>query len=610
MARRFAAQLVILVTMTTALPGQSPPGPGSKRYFPACAPFQDALTFDCYRSFAEVTSFLQDAVRRYPQLARLESIGKSFQGRDLWVVTITDPSTGSAADKPAIWVDGGIDSDEVIATEVALGLVHRLLVSNDARIDALRRTRTFYIAPAVIPDISELHHTTPVRPRDSTARPWDDDQDGTTDEDGPEDLDGDGEATQMRREEPGGDMVRDPRDQRLMRARRPGDAGPFYRVYVEGLDNDGDGQFGEDWVGGVDPNRNYPGNWSLADQRGAGPFPASELEIRAMLDFILAHPNIAASQHLHSSGGVILRPPSVPNMRLPASDLRLYLDLARRGLEVTGYTLATSVYDWNWPAGAPNTKGGQLWRDKDGQIRGGADAGTGGAFGPEPAVPLPGADGSAYPAYGGSIDAMYELFGILAFANEVYQMADDENKDGRIDAVDQLMYNDRALGGAAFHSWTPFRHPTLGAVEIGGWRKFGHNNPLPSRLPEEVRRNVEFILMQAEQMPRLEVHGATAVRAGSDVYRVSATVRNAGYQPTELATRQARQMAVPVRATLQWPSGATLLSPKAVHDLGVMNGFAEVPIEWLVQAPSAGTVTLTVMHPKGGRARVDVPLPR
>ena len=88
------------------------------------------------------------------------------------------------------------------------------------------------------------------------------------------------------------------------------------------------------------------------------------------MDFIAAHPNIAASQHLHSTGGVILRPPSVPELKLPGADLSLYMALSERGLKVTEYPLATSVYQWNWPRGSKNRGKGQLTRNKKCEIKG------------------------------------------------------------------------------------------------------------------------------------------------------------------------------------------------------------------------------------------------
>lgn len=557
-----------------------------KRYFEACAPFAAAYTFNCYHDYSEITRFLQDAVAAYPGYASLESIGKSWQGRDLWVLTITDASTGPPDSKPAIWVDGGIDADEVVSIEAALGVIHRLLTSDEPDIEALRRSRTFYVAPAVIPDASELQLTTAERPRDTTLRPWDDDGDGALDEDGPEDLDGDGEALRMRRESPQGEYTVSEEDSRLLRRRRPDDAGPFYELWTEGIDNDDDGAYQEDRLGGVDPNRNYPGNWNAA-QGGSGPYAGSEVEIRAMFDFVAAHPNIAASQHFHSSGGVVLRPPSVPDWNLPPDDERLYLSVAERGLEVSGYDLSTSVYDWNWPRGSSNRKKGQIWRDKDGDLNGGPSR----------------LDG--YAAYGGSIDALYEVFGVLAFANEIFQLGEDDDGDGRIAEHERLRWDDEHQGGAAFKEWESFEHPQLGTVELGGWRKFGQNNPLADRLPEEVERNVEFVLVQARATPLLAIREAEAVPLGQAVFRVEGTVANTGFSPTELAIRDSQGRAVPVRFEVGG-EGVEVLSSAARLDLGVLPGNGTAEAEWVVRVTPGATIRLVAWHPRAGRAEREL----
>ena len=578
-------QITLLAAATllgaTALVSQEAPVSGPKRYFPACAAFSERYTFDCYHDYAEVTQFLRDAAAAYPQYASLDSIGKSWQGRELWVLTVTDPAGGPADEKPAVWVDGGVDADEVVSIEAALGVVHRLLTSDDPEIAELRRTRTFYVAPAVIPDSSELHMTTAERPRDTTLRPWDDDMDGLLDEDGPEDLDGDGQALTMRRENPHGRLAVSEKDPRLMRPRRPGDEGPFYEVWTEGIDNDEDGEYQEDRLGGVDPNRNYPGNWSIS-QRGSGPFPGSEVEVRAMSDFFVDHPNVAASQHFHSSGGVVLRPPSVPGMEMPSADEELYMRVAERGLEASGYNLSTSVYDWNWPRGSGNRKKGQIWRGKEGDLTGGPSR----------------LDG--YAAYGGSIDALYEIFGVLAFANEIFQLGEDDDGDGRIDQHERLRWDDEHQGGEAFKEWESFDHPQLGAVEIGGWRKFGQNNPLAADLPREVERNVDFVLVQAKALPRLVVAELEAHELGDGVYRVEASIGNAGYSPTELAVRGSQGRAVPVRTRIGG-DGVEVLSSEPQADLGTIGGHETAEVEWIVRAPSADAIRIEAWHPKAGR---------
>lgn len=578
------ANCVVLMVSLMSMAGSTAEADdlGPKLYFEACPAFSAVLEFDCYRDFAEVEDFLRAATEQHPDLATLESIGKTYQGRDLWVLTITDRSTGDAGDKPGVWVDGGVDADEVVSIEAALGVVHRLLTASDPETLSLLAERTFYIAPAIIPDSSELQMRSVERPRDTTLRPWDDDGDGLLDEDGPEDLDGDGQALTMRRVDPNGSWTASEFDERILRRRRPGDTGPFFEQWTEGLDNDGDGEYQEDRLGGVDPNRNYPGNWSIG-QRGNGPFAGSETEVRALMDFIASHPNIAASQHFHSSGGVVLRPPSVPDWDLPRADLDLYLRIAERGLEVTGYNLATSVYDWSWPRGSGNRKGGQIWRDGEGDLHGAPSR------------------LDSYAAYGGSLDALYENFGILAFANEIYQMGEDDDGDGRIEGHEALRHDDETMGGKVFKEWAPFDHPQLGAVEIGGWRKFGANNPLPEDLGREVERNVDFVLMQARNTPRLQIADVGVVSLGGDVRRVTVTVANDSYAPTELAIRTGNGRAVPVRVEVGG-EGVEVLSSEARRDLGTLAGHEEVDVEWLIRAPAGVTLTVSAWQPKAGRA--------
>ena len=144
---------------------------------------------------------------------------------------------------------------------------------------------------------------------------------------------------------------------------------------------------------------------------------------------------------------------------------------------------------------------------------------------------------------------MYELFCILAFANEIYQFGTDLDNDGRVSASEQLKYDDK-MNSDVFKAWTPFDHPDLGRVEIGGWKKFGQNNPLPPHLQDEVDRNVDFMLMQARAIPLLSISDIKQEYLGKDIYRLTATISNTGFQPTELAIRFATKKAVPVRTYL------------------------------------------------------------
>jgi murein tripeptide amidase MpaA len=617
------------------------------------APAQLSIAFDRYHTFAEMTAFLREAAARYPELATLSSIGKSYQGRDLWLLTVTNRKTGAPEAKPAIYINGCLDSSEVVTTEGVLYTIKALLegYGRDARITRLLDRRTFYLVPRIMPDLTELYLTTPQNARSVSAEPVDDDGDGQADEDPDDDVDGDGHVVQMRVKDPHGEWKVSDRDPRLMVRRRPGEAGGvFYRLLSEGRDDDGDGRYNEDRVGGIDPNRNYPGNWApVHTQAGAGPYPLYVQEVRAEVEFLERHRNIAAYLNHHSSGGVVLRPSTThDDSTIPAEDLRLLRVLAAQALDETGYWLATSVFDWRWPPGTPDTKPGQTWRRPDGSLandpRVAAGPGLGAAswfltpqrfaarwrgvareaaatigVGPasERAAELSTADGDdhAYPAYGGSIEYTYELLGIVSYASEQWRAAYDFDldKDGTISELERLAWNDQAFGGRLFIDWKPFAHPQLGEVEIGGWKKYTTSSPPPGKyLEEESARQFRFNVMLAEMLPELAVESLEAKALGGGVFRVSAKVRNTGVIPTATQMMEKVRRHALVIATLTANGDLELLDGQARVSLGTLPG---APAEgktanWLVRLKGAGPieVTVTASAPTAGTASRRVTL--
>jgi len=120
----------------------------------------------------------------------------------------------------------------------------------------------------------------------SSVRPHDSDRDGLEDEDPGEDLNGDGYITQMRVKTELGGMKTSQEDPRLMDRRAEEEKGEW-QVYSEGIDNDMDGRYNEDGVGGLDINRNWPSKWQQEYvQRGSGRYPLSEPETRAVAEFL------------------------------------------------------------------------------------------------------------------------------------------------------------------------------------------------------------------------------------------------------------------------------------------------------------------------------------
>ena len=73
-----------------------------------------------YYTYDVLTGLLRDLVESHPQLAQLDSIGKSLEGRELWLVTLTNQATGPAIEKPAYWIDANTHAGEVTGSTVAL----------------------------------------------------------------------------------------------------------------------------------------------------------------------------------------------------------------------------------------------------------------------------------------------------------------------------------------------------------------------------------------------------------------------------------------------------------------------------------------------------------
>ena len=309
-----------------------------------------AVAFDRFYRYQELTDLLHQYAREYPKLISIESIGKSFEGRDIWVLSVTNADTGPASEKPAFWVDGNIHSTEVSASAAAMHFLHFLVThyGKDADVTRALDTRAVYICPRINPDGAEWALADKPKWVRSSTRPYP--FDGEEDLEGlvSEDIDGDGRILQMRIEDPNGLWRTHPDEPGLMVRRDPTETGgKYYRIVPEGRY--------EQWDGftlkvkrpqqGLDLNRNFPANWRQEfEQLGAGPYPTSEPEIRAVVDFIVNHKNIAGATSFHTWSGVLLRPfDHMPDDEMDAEDLWVYHKVGKKGEELTGYP-AISVY--------------------------------------------------------------------------------------------------------------------------------------------------------------------------------------------------------------------------------------------------------------------------
>ena len=581
-------------------------------------------TYDFYHYFEyqELTDFLSDISEAYPTLTRLESMAESQMGRQVWMLTINNPATGPAEDKPGIFINQ-IHAGEVIASTSNLYTIWYLLdrYGEDEKITDLIDHNVWYMVPRLDVDGAEAYLTG--EPAGEDPDPTDNDGDLAFDEDPSEDLDGDGHIVQMRKVDPKGDWKLSSSDPRILIRKAPDEmSGTFYKLYTEGVDNDGDDEINEDGFStGFLSNRNYPGNWQPDAVQGGGRlYPMQEGITRAEVDFVAGHPNIAIYIQSHCCGRVILRPPTTATDReFPQTqDLQLFQVAAARALEHSGWNLATSVFEWRYPPGTPDRKPTQVYRDKDGKLRN-APAG----MYEEDEDEDPGLYGfqnewrdyqgdRGYFAWGSSIETMYNMFGIFAFADEHWAHPDYDG-NGTISEKERLRWNDEEMDGAMFVDWHSFHHPSLGEVEIGGWIRTRNSPPEGPLVQAESEMGNAYKIYMAGLTPRLNVKSeVVAKNAEAGIYQVDITVENTGYLHTAL--QQARALEVVDEILLEVEAGGNLeiLYGDKKAEIGHINGNSETEaISFLVRkkdpaAEAVLTVSATGQRALNARAEVVV----
>lgn len=558
--------------------------------------FQPEQGILSYYTYDVLTTILRDLVEQYPSLAQLESIGKSYEGRELWLITLTNQKTGPALEKPAYWIDGNTHAGEVTGSTLALYTIWSYLTKygNDEQITRVLDRVAIYVLPRLSVDGAERYLTTPYSLRSSTRLyPYDRDQDGLYQED----INGDGAILDMRIKDPNGAWKRSEKDSRVMRRRGIDEEGAeYYHVVTEGLIRNYDGYTipiappRE----GLDINRNYPYEWAPeGTEHGAGPYPFSEPETRAEAEFWRTHTNINGLLTYHTTGGVILRPYGTqPDENMHTEDLDVYKLIAERGTEITGYP-SVSVYH------------GFRYHPKE-------------------------------VMHGAMDDFGFDHHGWFGFTTELWDMPTTAGIGPRDfiawirwhpeeDDLKLMKWNDEVMEGEAFQDWQPFEHPQLGLVEIGGWKfkLYEQNAPL-KYLPEMCEKHSRFTLAHAALCPYLSISTLKVERQGNDIYSVVAVVENNGFLPTYTSKRALERKDVrPLEVEWSLPEGVSLVSGESRQKLGQLEGRSNKiwswwssasptdnrrKAEWVLKAAPGSQVTLEVRSPRAGTIRQTITL--
>jgi murein tripeptide amidase MpaA len=556
------------------------------------------IAFDRFYRYDDLTRILQEIAAEYPNLIRFESIGKSHEGRDVWLVTATNSATGPDTEKPALWVDGNLHAAEVAGSAAALYFIHSLVTryGTDKTVTECLDTRAFYIVPRVNPDGAEWALADKPKFIRSSTRPYPYDEepvDGLLEED----IDGNGRILTMRVRDPNGVWKPHPDDPRLMIRRDPVESGgTYYRILPEGLLRNFDGVTIQvrGPKEGLDLNRNFPVAWRQEnEQHGAGPYPASEPESRNLVDFIVKHPNLTGVVTFHTYSGVILRPyDDRADEEFPPEDLWTYKKIGEKGTAMTGYPNISCFHDFRYHPKKVTTGGFDTW--------------------------------------------MYDHQGMFSWTVEIWSpMQQAGIKDYKFidwfrehpieDDLKLMKWNDDVLGGKGFVNWYEFDHPQLGKVELGGWDSmFAWANPPAEFLEKEISLFPDWIIWHTLISPKLALRGTEVKPIGEGAYRVRLVVENTGWLPTYVTKKAVeKKVSRGVICEIELPEGASLQSGKPREEFNELEGRAyksaladggegdtddRLKVEWIVHAPRGGTVKLTARHGRAGVVRAEVEL--
>ncbi|MFM8320210.1 MAG: M14 family metallopeptidase [Chloroflexota bacterium] len=556
------------------------------------------MDFNHYFKNEELEQILHTWAEQYPALVKLSELGRSYEDRPIWLLTLTTQASGADTEKPAMWIDANIHATELAGTTTALRIVQTLLdgYGKDPRITRQLDYHTYYIVPRANPDGAALALQAVPRAVRSGVRfyPWGERQPGLHEED----IDGDGRILTMRLLDPNGDWKVSELDPRLMQKRRPDEhGGVYYRLLPEGriLDFDGYRITTAPRPEGLDFNRNFPFEWRTeGQQHGAGDYPASEPEVRAMVDFVARHRNINIAVTYHTFSRVILRPYSTKSDdEMEVSDLWVFKTIGEIGSGITGYRSVSTFHDFKYH---PKEV-------------------TSGAFD----------------------DYLYDHFGAYAFTIELWDLPNEAGlKDRKFIEWYRIHPHEEDLqilkwadehAPSGYVPWYPVKHPQLGQIELGGWDlMYTWRNPPPSLMAAEAERNVPFALALCDLLPRLSLFAFEALPLGDGKYHINLVVDNTGYLPTCTSEQGKKRKAVrPVRAQLELPAGAEVINGRAQVELGHLEGrsnkFDVIPVwaegdtdhrgraVWTIRGQPGSTVSVTVSSERAGTLHGSIRLP-
>ena len=646
---------------------------------------QTTLNYSKYHQPDEINASLVRLAKQYGQVTRMHDLALSPGKRKLVILEIGNEVNSVDKKLPAVFVAGNMEGIVPISSEAAVYLAD-LILSDKSYFDGL----TWYIMPCGNPDAAMHYFNRPLVRDARNDLQHNDDMDEFTDEDGWNDLNGDGWITQMRVKDPEGIWVPVESDPRLMRKAdySKGEKG-IYKLYDEGIDDDRDGKFYEDGPGGVNVGINFPHLFKHFTATG-GLWAGSVDESYELMKFISDHPEIAMTFTLGSTnfclvppkggrtGSVDLNRIKIPKRFAEMFDaepdkfysiseiIEMVKPMVPEGFEVTESVVAGFL-----GLGAVvnpmkedlifyedfSEKYKKYLKEKGTEVD---------RFDPEPAkdgsfelwsyyhlgLPtfsmdfwtLPKAKEKEEEKNGLTSDQLKEMSDeefiavdkekVAAYLKEagapkqfqaemvinmvkegkmtpakIAEMADKmkENKkpeEGKPDPKMKALvtYSDGVIDGKGYVNWSPYNHPTLGEVEIGGPVPFTDNTPPAAMIDSLLNLQVPWIFEIVKNLPDLKILKTELKPQGAGIYELKVWVENKSFIPIPTAMGKRNQRPAPVLILLSGKD-FELLSGKNRTTISDLPGLKNKKLTWLIKSEKGNVINIEL---KAVNARGDM----
>lgn len=585
----------------------------------------------------------------------LSKIGASREGNPIHAITLaSDPD--NASQMPALLITAGIDGRHLVGTEAAIRIAMQILEQHDDILD----TMTIYIIPRVNPDATTLNMQTLTMGTIGNSTPIDDDRDRATDEDGPEDLNGDGYITSMRRLNPPinapATELADPDDPRLnIKPDAKEGTQATFSIYPEGLDNDHDGLINEDGTGYVDLNQNFMHRWPEYETH-SGAYPLSEPESLAIAKFVFDHPNIVMAITFGLHDNLINSPDSkskdITNRApkdIDSKDADLYTKVSELYKETTGQREASksddsagSFYAWLYAQRGIPSFAATVWTRPESEKKT-DDASESSEDNSKAKTPEPDTSGltpsgvgdisqetldelmAAYEAMTGEpVDESMKsqvtpemIEGFAAQAGIVVRRVTIPEPEGetksakkpksnkKSDDAKWLEYFDSA-GIQGFAEWTPFEHPTLGSVEIGGFLPLAKVNPPADQLDDTAEKQTEFVLKLIEMRPQVKVVGPEIKELTNGLYEVRVAIENTGPMPTSTAFSQSSRTTAPMIVRISSSVEHLISGQRTTSVWGIDGNGGRSEHHWIIRSENINNESIEIVDPRFGNRTITL----